>query len=73
MSNYSSSKFYPQYLKYLSEFSQCMVPVLEASYERIFVQHHDDLGWELDRYCRAERFKVEEIRTQIKNEFKNIL
>jgi len=68
MSSFTSSKYYPEYKKYLSQFSICIKPVLEAQYERI-VQKLPDVSEPLDSYCLAERKKVEEYRNLIKQEF----
>jgi hypothetical protein len=69
MSSFSQSKFYPDYKRHLTEFSICMRPVLEASYERL-VQNLPQVGEPLDNYCLAERNKVEELRKIIRSEFK---
>jgi hypothetical protein len=67
MSSFSQSKFYPDYKKHLTEFSICIRPVLEASFERM-VQNLPQVGEPLDNYCLAEKNKVEEFRRLIKSE-----
>lgn len=67
--NYTKSPLYQDYKKYLAEFSVCIKPILEASYERNFVQEHGKLGFEIEKYCLAERSQVEDVRMKIKKEF----
>ena len=69
MSSFSQSQYYPNYKRHLTEYSICMRPVLEASYERV-VQNLPEVGAPLENYCPAERNKVEEFRKLIKSEFK---
>ena len=71
MSNFSSSKFYPEYKKYLNQFSVCIKPVLRANYERM-IQDLPDVAAPLDRYCVAERVKLQEFRNLIKEEFNQV-
>ena len=67
-STFTNSKYYPEYKKYLAEFSICIKPVLEATYERM-AQKLPEVGESIDNYCLAERNKVEQYRNLIKNEF----
>lgn len=69
MSSFSQSKHYYNYKLHLTQYSMCMRPVLEASYERL-IQNLPDVGAPLDQYCVAERNKIEEYRSLIKSEFK---
>ena len=67
MSTYTESQHYPEYKKYLVEFSECIKPVIQASYER-FTSKLPNVGQPLDSYCLAERKKVEHYRNLIRNE-----
>ena len=66
MSSYASNPHYGEYKHFLSLYSACIKPVLKANYERM-VQDLPDMAAPLDQYCVAERRKVEELRSLIKN------
>jgi hypothetical protein len=67
MSNFSSSQYYPAYKYYLTQYSACIKPVLEAAHERMFVRG-DLLVYELDEYCVGQKDYVEKYRNLIKQE-----
>jgi hypothetical protein len=63
----TQNKLYNKYSNWLGRYSICIRPVLEASYERYFVQFsaNPDLV-DLEEYCVYERRRVEYYRNLLK-------
>jgi hypothetical protein len=57
---------YYQYVEGLASYSSCINPVLEAAYERFFVNQSHGIGsFEIENYCKAERKYVIEMKNAL--------
>ncbi len=49
----------------LKDFSFCIRPVIEAAYERNFIQGFQQEAIDLSKYCLSERREVEKFRNEL--------
>jgi hypothetical protein len=67
---FSKSQFYTDYKASLAKYSKCVKPIIEASYEKYFINPFPGSDrFNLEDYCIYERGQVEHFRNLIKQEF----